>query len=272
MHNLQVIDKMAVIFHGIIGGIAGRNGLGDTINIWDCAKIFNHNILSSYDCDVFIHSWSVENKDLLLSLYNPVKNLFQPQEFFGYSNNKETNSHVELGQAFRTLSRYTSLERALSLKKQYELDNDIRYRWVLVIRFDMIFFNKLILSNLDQNCFYVCSEPHWEDINEWGMVHDIAFLSNSDLMDVYGGIAEEIRSGKYNDVANATHKITYQKLKEMFNGDMSRVRYGFRRYEDVEIYRFIVNPQQNPVGHAYGALTTKNRLNELLALINKTEA
>jgi hypothetical protein len=269
LSSSQTIDKMAVVFHGIIGGVAGRNGIGAAVDMQKCAKLFKHNVLKHNDSDVFMHSWSVEHEDVLKSLYNPVRCNFQPQEMFGYLGSKETNSHVEIGQAFRTLSRYTSLERAMLLKTNYEIENGIRYRWVLVVRFDLIFFTKLDLHNLDHSCFYVCSEPHWKDINEWGMVHDVVFLANSDLMDEYSRIAKEIKSGKHNDVSHATHIITYRKLKEMFSGDMGRVRYGFKRYQDVEIYRFIVNPQQNPIGHAYGALDTKGRMEKLLEEIDK---
>ena len=83
-------------------------------------------------------------------------------------------------------------------------------------------------------------------------------------MDEYAKIADEIDNKKYTDTLHAAHVISYRKLKEMFGNTMEQVKYGFKRYDDVEIYRFIINPQQNPVGHQYGALQTKDRLSKLL--------
>lgn len=264
MNNLPIMDKMAVVFHGIIGGIADRNGVGEMIDVETCAKFFRHNVLFSYDCDIFLHSWSMEHEDLLISLYKPKKALFQPQEMFGYLGSKEDLSDRIRGQSFRTISRYTSFERAMELKKQHELESGFRYRWVLALRFDLVFFTKLNLELFESPYFYICFEPYWPNINVVDHLDDRIFLANSVKMDEYSMIAAEIRSGKYKDILHSTHHITYRKLKEMFNGDISMIRFGFRRYEDVEIYRFIMDPSQNPLGHPLGALKTKARMENLL--------
>ena len=264
MNSLPILDKMAVVFHGIIGGMDGRNGVGSFINVTDCAKLIKHNILSMYDCDIFMHSWSVEQQDLLVPLYNPKKYLFQPQEMFGYSFNDQTFKDEDQTHSFRTVSRYASLERAMELKKQYEIDNNFKYKWVLVLRFDLAFFNKLILDNLDPSCFYICSEPHWPNIQDLQVVHDILFLSNSNTLDTYCEIAGEIRNKVYDDTLHAAHVIAYRKLMLIYNNDIAKVRYVFKRYEDVEIYRFVVKPKLNTVGHAYGVLETKDRMESLL--------
>lgn len=264
MNNLPIADKMAVVFHGIVGGMDGRNGVGSFINVTDCAKLIKHNIFSACDCDIFIHSWSVEQQDLIMSLYDPKEWLFQPQEMFGYSFNDQTFKDEDQTHSFRTVSKYVSLERAMILKKQYEIDNGFKYKWVMVLRFDLAFFNKLILDNLDPSCFYICSEPHWTNLQELRVVHDILFLSNSDVLDIYCGIGGEIRNGVYDDTLHAAHVIAYRKLMLIYNNDIDKVRYIFKRYEDVEIYRFIVKPKLNTVGHAYGVLETKARMESLL--------
>lgn len=264
----SIIDKLAVIFHGIVGGMGGRNGLGVPIDLDICAKLINYNILSHYEHDIFIHSWSEDHKDSILSLYNPKKFLFQPQEMFGYSFNEKIYKNELYTHEFRTVSRYNSLQRAVNLKKEYELENNFQYKWVLVLRFDLVFFTKLELNKLDNSCFYICYEPHWPDIHKLGVVHDVLFLTNSSIINKYSIIADEIKDKKYNDTLHAAHVIAYRKLKEMFNVNMdSIVRYGFKRYDDVEIYRFVIDPIQNSVGYPYGALQTKDRLFSLLKLI-----
>lgn len=260
-------DRMAVIFHGIIGGMLDRNGIGPSINVSDCEKLFKYNVLSSYDCDIFLHSWSDAYKDLLINLYNPVDYLIQPQEMFGYTGDMQGYSHPEMGQSFRTLSRYTSLYRAMQLKRQYELDNNFVYRWILVIRYDLVFLTKLDMNKYDDRYFYVCNEPHWKDVFAERHIDDRIFLASSKNMDNYSLIAIELAQNKYKDIVHLTHDITYRKLIEMFNGDTSMIRFGFNRYEDVEIYRMIMDASQNPIGHAYGALETKQRMENLLGMV-----
>lgn len=260
----EIVDRTAVVFHGIVGGLDGRNGVGAPSNIADCAKTIHANVLSSVDHDVFMHSWSVDHADELISLYSPKAHLFQPQEMLGFSLTGAEMTNEEATHRFRTVSRHTSLERALSLKSACERAGNFRYRWVLALRYDLVFFTKLDLGPLDPQCVYVCSEPHWKDIHSLRMVHDIVFLTGSPLMDEYSRVAEEIRGGSYGDMLVHTHMLTYRKLMSMLGGDRSRIRYGFRRYHDVEVYRLVVRPELNPVGHPYGALEAGPRLQRLL--------
>lgn len=260
-------DKVAIIFHGIVGGIAGRNGIGDPNNIEDCFKTIKYNILSHYDYDVFAHSWSINQAELIKSLYNPVESLFEPQEYFGFSG-VQASEHPEAGQSFRTISRYTSLERAVNLKKKYEIENSFKYKWVLVLRYDLVFFRKLDLSNYDPQFMYICSEPHWDknDIPNNSLFHDIIFLSSSLNIDRFSTFSSELKNGIYNS-ADA-HSAVCQKILNLFNGNPNMVKRGFKRYIDTEIYRMAINPSLNPVGHAYGALETKNQLTKLLKEID----
>lgn len=261
---MLIKDKMAVLFHGIIGGMVDRNGIGPVINLQDCEKLFRYNVLSAYDCDIFLHSWSNEYRDTIIDLYKPVKYLIQPQEMFGYTGSMLEYSHPEIGQSFRTLSRYTSLYRSMQLKRQYELDNNFVYKWVLAIRYDLVFLTKLDMNKYDNTYFYICKEPHWKDAFAEHHLDDRIFLASSINMDTYSLISEELMQNKYADISHLTHDITYRKLVSMFNGDTSMIRFGFNRYEDVEIYRMIMDTSQNPIGHAYGALETKQRMENLL--------
>jgi hypothetical protein len=267
-NNLPIKDKMAVVFHGIVGGMDGRNGIGTPSDISACAKTIKHNILSVYDCDVFIHSWSVNQKDEMISLYNPVEYLIQPQEHFYFSSKQIENANDDInGMEYRTISRYMSLERIMSLKQKYEINNNFRYKWVLIVRLDLIFFNKLNLSVLDNNNVYICTEPHWS--SRGGLIHDIIFLSNSTLMDNFARFGREMIDGVYD--SRDAHSATFLKIMNMVNNDRNRLQFGFKRYEDVEIYRLVIRTDLNPVGHAYGALETTNRFYALLKQIEDEE-
>lgn len=241
------MSKVAVIFHGIVGGVKDRNSEGEYIDFETCSTFIKKNILDQCDCDIFMHSWSTEVEEELVKIYKPKVSLFQPQEHFGHE--QKTATDPEIGQAFRSTSKYTSLERVLELKRSYENKLGFKYDWVLVLRFDLVIFTKLNLANFDNSCFYLCSEPHWAHIAPTKKAHDIIFLSNSKNMDEFGTIIKT-----HLEIAYDTHLMVARKLQSMFKNNIGKVRLGFDRYKDIEIYRFINNPDLNPVGHQYGAL------------------
>jgi len=262
--------RLAVIFHGIIGGTAGRNGIGAPVDIEVCAKTIKHNVISKYNTDIFLHSWSIEHEQAIKDLYKPVSSLFQPQEYFGYNFDNKSIRDENKTHAFRTVSRYNSLYRAMKLKQDYEKVNNFKYDWVLALRYDLVIFTPLNLEQLDSTAFYICREPYWPDINRIQMLHDIAFLSNSDTMDTYCDVTTGLNMVPYKSRLHEAHRVAYLKLHDMFKGNMDRVGYAFHRYKDMEIYRMIMNPDLNELGKQFGELETKSRLEKLLEEINGT--
>lgn len=251
------MSKIAVVFHGIVGGVKDRNSVGESIDFEACSKLIKNNILDQYDCDVFMHSWSTDVEEELVKIYKPKVSSFQTQEHFGYD--QETAASPKIGQAFRTTSKYTSLERALELKKSYENEHGFKYDWVLVLRFDLVIFTKLSLEAFDNSCFYLCSEPHWAHIAPTRKAHDIVFLSNSENMDEFGTIIKT-----HVEIAYDAHLMVARKLQVMFKNNIGKVQLGFARYKDMEIYRFINNPELNPVGHQHGALEASAKFKEMI--------
>lgn len=257
-------DKVAVIFHGICGGMKSHNGIGDQVQISECAATIHRNLLRHYDCDIFVHSWSVEAKDEIEALYKPTKSLYQPQEYFEFDPHKVDFSHRWLGQAFRTASRYTSLQRAVYLKQLYEKENNFKYKWVIVLRFDLVLFNKIELSDKDNNLFYGCYIP------EWLGLHDLIFASSSEIIDELSTIIHDANINRYNP-ADA-HGMLLHKLNSMFNWDTKYyLNYIGERYKDMEIYRFVMNPESIfEHGHEqYGTLLMKNKLEDILNHIDE---
>ena len=155
----------------------------------------------------------------------------------------------------------------MKLKADYEEANQFKYDWVLILRFDLVILNKIEFLDLDPKNVYICYEPHWPDITACGMVHDIIFLCNSSLADKYGMIAEEIRQGQYTNILYAAHMIAYRKLLQILPGTIN-IRYFCKRFVDMDIYRFVVDPDQNELGKQYGGLETYQRMRALLGEIN----
>ena len=68
--------NLIVCIHGIVGGKAGKDGTGGNLPLDMMYEHFKNRIIDSNKGDfksikTFIHSWSVEEKEKILSLYNP---------------------------------------------------------------------------------------------------------------------------------------------------------------------------------------------------------
>jgi len=261
--------KIAVVFHGIVGGLTDRNGLGELIDVEICAKTFKHNVLSHYDCDIFAHSWTIEAKDKINEIYRPTASLFQPQEFFGLNKNNNDKGVGTL--RFRTISRYESLRRAMKLKQDHEKKHNFKYQLVLMVRYDLVFFKRVYLERFLPSRFYICGEPYWYDNPGYTprkinpnrrniCLHDIIFVSGSKNADRFVTMVDDIDS-KYTP---NPHRMLFYKLHDMFPNYPDAVHIGFDRYIDMEIYRMVMNPSQSKHGFKFGGNETKQRLEELL--------
>lgn len=266
MDILPIEDKVAVVFHGIIGGLSGVNGVGISANIQDCAKTMKYNFLSHYNCDIFMHSWTVDKEEELKSLYNPVASLFQPQEYFGFNEEQARDSYGSFSKVaahWRLLSLCTSVERGIKLKQDYEISNGFRYKWVILLRYDLIFFKRLDISTYDNNNFYVVE---WENGKlENGGILDYIFLSDSKMMDEIAKLPSEINNKIYDP--SHSHKMFYNKLMNMYDKDINRVKSLGRRYKDFEILRFIVGADVNN-SYKRGSLEGKEEFEKLMQEIN----
>jgi hypothetical protein len=208
--------KLAVLLYGIVGSKSGRNRTDNLIDYELCYKLINRNILSQYDCDVFMHSWSKKQEKDLVKLYKPVKHLFQKQEHFGYAalgaKKKEILRQNPYEHEATIVSRYNSFERANNLKKEYEIQNNCRYEWVITIRYDTIVLSKLNLSPLNPEYFYINWHPYWMVIPEQDSCDDTTFLSGSENIDKYAGIIQEINSGIYHHLLYDPHVLCHNHI------------------------------------------------------------
>jgi len=228
---MEAKDKIAFVLHGMVGYESwfdsqdGRNGTGGPADMVKCAKTIKHNILSLYDSDVFIHSWSIQDASILKDLYNPTDSIFE--------NNVSLNMS---GQAYNATSSAISIERGVKLKRDWEIKHNFTYKWVFISRLDLIVFNKIDMYGKDNDLFYTTLEPMW------GIETPFIFVSNSKLMDEYSYLGHEILEGKYNPAAS--HQMISDKLNNMFNNDTTKYRNFIGGHPDtVEFYRYVNRPK-----------------------------
>ena len=155
--------------------------------------------VKSYDADFFIHSWDVDIEDHLTECFNPKVKCFESQLGF-----KEEMSRLRVphrfvysdnGDLFKTLSFTYSRMRSVNLKKQYEVENKIKYDCVLISRFDVGHHNqgrnktsKLKFNpNEDMDKIY---QAYWDQTNAG--VTDHWFYGSSKLMDQVGDLYNHV--------------------------------------------------------------------------------
>ncbi len=218
--------RIALCLFGIVGGCDGKNGLGGDIDFEFCYKYYKENIIDCNDTDVFIHTWSIQHQEALQKLYKPKLAIYEPQ--------KEFKSNI--------LSRWYSHNKSLQLRQLYEKDNKIKYDFVLVSRFDLIWFTKIDFNSLDRNYFYISNNNKFPNIkghlknekytkdNNTNQVSDLWFIGHPIDMDRTMDVYKKIEKRK--SLVNI-HKF----LGEYFR-DWVNKKYMFYRGFEFELYRW----------------------------------
>jgi len=182
--------KIALCFSGLIGGMKGKSqhmmeGSEESLKI--SSEHIKKHIIDKNNVDVFIHSWEVELKDLLIRTYEPKKSKFEQQIIFDIPshlpNNLRAQSHY---------SRWYGNKEVISLKNQWEIENSFLYDVVMVLRFDTVWYTDIIFSDFDMNYFYLAKlflkggqEYGWPNANPEVIDHFI--FSNSINMNIFYG-------------------------------------------------------------------------------------
>lgn len=184
--------KLAVCFYGNVGGKKGSHGHGGYQDITEhLIKNKNHFDNKYKDVDYFVHSWSVDKKDLINNVLSPKSSIFEENnvindqlkslEDYGLRN---INSYENMfGNEFKDFfkisffsaqSRWYSNSKSLEMMKNYSNSKKIKYDWVLQVRLDIVFYKLFNLSELVNTNFYVPHRQKETDI----AVNDMFFLSN----------------------------------------------------------------------------------------------
>ncbi len=194
--------KVALCLHGYFKNAGGVE-----------ASIRGHDYITSkllkYDVDTFIHSWDLENEDLVKSLYKPKHALFEKQiqfeeelkivkqsDFFGLQG--EAPGMYKTNNTFKALSFLYSRKATMHLKKEYEKDNKFKYDCVILARFDLgqrgkEHSQKYYATNfnfnpsLDMNFLY---SAFWNQLNHGFADH--WFYSNSKNMDKVSRLYDKV--------------------------------------------------------------------------------
>ena len=157
---IENTKKIAFCLHGIVGGIGGKYGEGDSLESLELGyKHYKKYILDHNDCDVFCHTATLERSDDIINLYNPVsyKFLKQPNfplpphsgRIFTGSNNTRIQAHYH---------KWFSHKHVSELRKEYERETGVKYDMMYIGRYDLAWNTVVNFSKFDPNKFWL---GHW---------------------------------------------------------------------------------------------------------------
>lgn len=268
--------KVAFCLYGLAGGVNDKFG-GLPVDFNMGFKNYKSHILDKNDCDVFIHTWSVQFEKQIKEIYKPKKSIFEKQIIFHEPNFLYKTFSKEPKRLNNIYSRWYSTKKAIELKKEYEEENGFKYDCVFITRFDVAFFTDLIFNKYDMNNFYAAinSKYYTKDGKEilnrefrklsdeersnlvrrpFGYPHDPEkgimdywFFSNSENMDkfskLYGNLwqyMKEIRS-KNSILSRFNYRIYNNHILAVQHlkniGLIEKLKFTLNMFDDFELVR-----------------------------------
>jgi hypothetical protein len=158
------------------------------VNFAAVYRSIKHHIIDAnpdYDVDVFIHSWSYDLKEELLTLYQPTRALFEDNRLF----NAEIEGKCVIPSDFGGISQALAIRKVIQLKEGYEEDKGFKYDIVIVFRPDVLIWKDMLFSRYDLSSFY--TDGH-HDCNG-----DIFFVMSSSDADIFKDLYESLNYGNH---------------------------------------------------------------------------
>jgi|TARA_Y100000310_G_scaffold188523_1_gene188482 hypothetical protein len=149
--------NIAFGLHGIVGGIDGKYGAGDSKEALE--KGYEHYkkyILDHNDCDVFCHTSTMERKSEILDLYKPVKSKFTEQPNFEIPSGHHAGKRGTRIQGH--YHKWWSHKIVSELRQEYEKETGVKYDMVYIGRYDLAWTTPVDFSKFDTNKFWL---GHW---------------------------------------------------------------------------------------------------------------
>ena len=204
--------KIALCLHGLVG-TTNKYGEGERIiNPKIGAKHFKQHLFNvNDDVDVYFHTWSEDQKEKLLDIYNPKGYKFETQPFFS-----ESSRHQAI------FCRWKSVKESLSLIKE----SGISYDFIFLTRFDLALLVDFDFSTLDKNKFYALG-PKGPAANGINLINDLWFIASEENMNKFGTLFDCLGEEAYGRHIDSNHELSRAHLISM--GLENSVEYLFNR-------------------------------------------
>lgn len=208
--------KVCVCLYGLCGG---KNDKTMDITYTSYTKALRN--LDQYvgDYDTFFHTWDYDslNEKQLISDFRPICHHIEQRKKFDDDNKWNM-----------TLSRWYSHSESIKLKAAYEQKMEFTYDYVLLMRFDCIFYVPIDFSIFTSAYMYA---SHWPDGIKTGLL-DYWFISDSKTMNVFGQIYNNMSQyrNKYSEeVVKSNHTVSYLHL-ELNKIPLKHIFYEYKEF------------------------------------------
>jgi hypothetical protein len=232
--------KIAVLFHGIIGGMDGKNGYGKSSNSYHCSKFWHNNVYGDLDHDIFIHSWSKEAEQEIVDAFKPTKYIIEEQPTFGFYIPEETKHHDNpTSMLFKNISRFTSAYKVYNMMLEHQKETGIEYDYCILSRMDLLFFNKINLNNMKKDTIYICNNPfpNWQNPKINNIIFDPFLIMDNNMMGQFCNLIIDVQNKKYINSMGNSHYLCTDKIRDM--GYIDNIEYVCTRFSDMDVYRFL---------------------------------
>lgn len=167
--------KIALCYYGNCGWVPDSHGNRRSLSVDKCFESVKRNIIEpNGNVDIFVHSWSWEQREEILETMRPVASEIEPQrtfnaaEFWKYRGSSIADLKSNLARRLRLLkypnltedekefieraySRWYSTKRVIELKKSHEERSDFKYDFVMLLRFDLYWYSPVDFSLFNQS-------------------------------------------------------------------------------------------------------------------------
>lgn len=214
--------KVALCLQGLS---VGNNDKGDPVEFLNAGKSIKSYIIDN-DVDVFIHTWNTDNDSIskIKNLYKPKKSIFEKQIMFDDTNTKYHSIK----------SRWYSQMKSIELKKQYEKENNFTYDFVMVSRFDCMFYVNIDFYSLDYTKFYV---SNWMKPHSYIGFLDYWFIANSSNMNLFGDLYNKLDEYLFEETQLSNHVLSKHHVEKL--GLTDNVSYILAPGRDFELNRLL---------------------------------
>ena len=173
---------------------------GEIRNLLDCFNNHYENFIlpnKEYEVDIFAHLWcspdEIDTKGIrIIGGLNPVDICFeQPFEF----NRPDIIQDIRFPWITQNmLSMFYGIEKVNNIRKQYEINNNISYDYVIRIRTDITFVPNCIdpIDNYEKNLIHIKDYTPYTEHNINYAINDYFAIGTPELMDKYCSVFSNV--------------------------------------------------------------------------------
>lgn len=195
---------------------------GQPRSYFEAHKYIKKNLLDHYNVDVFIHSWKTPGALVQISISETINFIYEPlYNISDFPLSEDINSDMFVPNSSHPAnfctSMFYSIYRANEFRIKHEIQNNIKYDFVIRSRFDFA-LNKIIdFSSLETGKIYVS-----KDVEGPSLLNDQFAIADSDTMNQYASTFLNLRSHHKKGVPLCGHTMLEANL-DLFKIPVERI-------------------------------------------------